>query len=60
MEFLRKERRLVLYSILWRAQSVSSGFYGHWLGVNWVWVAGIVPVHMIFSISLPILLVGLA
>jgi hypothetical protein len=36
------------------------GFYGHWLGVNWVWVAGIVPVHMIFSISLPILLVGLA
>jgi hypothetical protein len=36
------------------------GFFGHWLGVNWVWVAGIVPVHMIFSISLPILLVGLA
>jgi hypothetical protein len=36
------------------------GIYGHWLGVNWVWVAGIVPVHMIFSISLPILLVGIA
>jgi hypothetical protein len=36
------------------------GIYGHWLGVNWVWVAGIVPVHMIFSISLPILLLGLA
>ncbi len=36
------------------------GFYGHWLGVNWVWVAGILPVHMIFSISLPILLLGLA
>src|SRR6202043_2426807 len=36
------------------------GFFGHWLGVNWVWVAGIVPVHMIFSISLPILLVGIA
>jgi hypothetical protein len=36
------------------------GYYGHWLGVNWVWVAGIVPVHMIFSISLPILLLGLA
>jgi len=36
------------------------GVYGHWLGVNWVWVAGILPVHMIFSISLPILLLGLA
>lgn len=36
------------------------GVYGHWLGVNWVWVAGIVPVHMIYSISIPILLLGLA
>jgi hypothetical protein len=36
------------------------GFYGHWMGVNWVWTAGILPVHMIFSISLPILLLGLA
>ena len=36
------------------------GVYGHWLGVNWVWVAGIVPVHMIYSISLPILILGLA
>ncbi len=36
------------------------GFYGHYLGVNWVWVSGILPVHMIFSISLPILLLGLA
>jgi hypothetical protein len=36
------------------------GFYGHYFGVNWVWVAGILPVHMIFSISLPILLLGLA
>jgi hypothetical protein len=36
------------------------GFYGHWLGVNWVWVAGIIPVHMLFSISLPIVLLGLA
>jgi hypothetical protein len=38
----------------------AEGFYGHWLGVNWVWTAGILPVHMIFSISLPILLLGLA
>jgi hypothetical protein len=36
------------------------GFYGHWLGVSWVWVAGILPVHMLFSISLPIMLLGLA
>ncbi len=38
----------------------SLGVYGHWLGVNWVWVAGIVPFHAVFSISLPILLLGLA
>lgn len=36
------------------------GQYGHWLGVNWVWVAGIVPFHAVFSISIPILLLGLA
>lgn len=36
------------------------GSYGHWLGVNWVWVPGVLLVHMVFSITLPILLVGLA
>ena len=36
------------------------GSYGHWLGVNWIWAAGIVPFHAIFSISIPILLLGLA
>jgi len=36
------------------------GVYGHWLGVNWVWAAGIVPFHAIFSISIPMLLLGLA
>jgi hypothetical protein len=36
------------------------GTYGHWLGVSWIWVIGILPVHMIFSITLPILLLGLA
>jgi hypothetical protein len=36
------------------------GFYGHWLGVNWVWTPGVLLVHMIFSISLPILLLRLA
>lgn len=38
----------------------SLGYYGHWLGVSWVWLAGILPVHMIYSISVPILLLGLA
>jgi len=36
------------------------GYYGHWLGVNWIWAAGIVPFHAIFSISIPILLLGMA
>jgi hypothetical protein len=36
------------------------GFYGHWLGVNWVWVPGVLLVHMVLSISLPILLLNLA
>jgi len=36
------------------------GSYGHWLGVNWIWAAGIVPFHAIFSISIPILLLGMA
>lgn len=38
----------------------SLGTYGHWLGVSWIWLAAIVPVHMIYSISVPILLLGLA
>ena len=36
------------------------GFYGHWVGVNWVWIPGVVMVHMVYSIGLPILLLGLA
>jgi hypothetical protein len=44
-----------------KAQPVSNlGYYGHWAGVNWIWVAGILPVHMIFSITIPIVLLGLA
>ncbi len=38
----------------------SLGFYGHWMGVNWVWLPGVLLVHMVFSISVPILLLGLA
>jgi hypothetical protein len=36
------------------------GFYGHSLGVNWVWAIGVLQIHIVFSIGLPILLLGLA
>jgi hypothetical protein len=36
------------------------GFYGHWLGVNWVWATELVMFHALVSISLPIFLLGLA
>lgn len=35
------------------------GIYGHWLGVNWIWSGGIVGFHAVFSIAVPILLLGL-
>lgn len=44
-----------------RASVVHSlGFYGHYLGVNWVWAVGLVMFHAVYSISLPIVLLGLA
>jgi hypothetical protein len=36
------------------------GSYGHWMGVSWVWSAGVLMVHVVFSISIPILLLGMA
>jgi len=36
------------------------GYYGHYLGVNWVWVIGVLQIHVVLSIGLPILLLGLA
>jgi hypothetical protein len=36
------------------------GFYGHWAGVNWVWTAGLLMVHIVYSIALPILILALA
>lgn len=36
------------------------GYYGHYLGVNWVWLPGIFMVHIVVSIALPILLLDLA
>jgi hypothetical protein len=35
------------------------GFYGHWLGVNWVWAVGLMIFHSVYSIGLPIFLFGL-
>ena len=40
--------------------AVVLGTYGHWLGVSWVWMSGVLLVHMVYSVSIPILLVGLA
>ncbi|MCI4323987.1 MAG: hypothetical protein L3K03_08260 [Thermoplasmata archaeon] len=36
------------------------GIYGHFVGVSWVWANGVVLFHVIYSIGLPILLLGLA
>jgi len=36
------------------------GHYGHAYGVSWVWLIGIVLVHTVLSVGLPIVLLGLA
>ena len=36
------------------------GHFGRYLGVNWLWSCGVLTYHVIFSIGLPILLLGLA
>jgi hypothetical protein len=36
------------------------GHYGHLYGVSWVWLIGIVLVHTVLSVALPIVLLGLA
>jgi hypothetical protein len=36
------------------------GSFGRFAGVNWVWSTGVLAFHMIYSIGLPILLLGLA
>ncbi len=33
---------------------------GHYFGLNWVWTPAVIMVHVVFSIGLPILLLGLA
>jgi len=36
------------------------GHYGHFAGVSWVWLIGLVLVHTVLSVGLPIVLLGLA
>jgi hypothetical protein len=36
------------------------GSFGHFAGVNWVWATAVLAFHVIYSIGLPILLLGLA
>jgi hypothetical protein len=36
------------------------GHFGRFLGVNWIWSAGVLTFHVVYSIGLPILLLGLA
>jgi hypothetical protein len=36
------------------------GWFGRYAGVNWVWSTGVIAFHIIYSIGLPILLLGLA
>ncbi|MFY9716977.1 MAG: hypothetical protein WAK40_03465 [Thermoplasmata archaeon] len=36
------------------------GHYGRAAGVNWVWLIGILGIHIVLSVGLPILLLGLA
>ncbi|HLM70935.1 MAG TPA: hypothetical protein VK423_06110 [Thermoplasmata archaeon] len=38
----------------------AQGYYGHFSGVNWVWAVGVLGVHIVYSVGLPILLLGLA
>ncbi len=36
------------------------GSFGRFAGVNWVWATGVLAFHVVYSIGLPILLLGLA
>ncbi len=36
------------------------GVYGHFLGVNWVWSVGVLSLHVIVSLAVPIVVLGLA
>src|SRR2546426_10230116 len=55
------EEGLALWTLFYsKAGPVGNlGFYGHWLGVNWVWTIGLLIFHSVYSIGLPIFLFGL-
>jgi hypothetical protein len=36
------------------------GHYGRYAGVNWVWLIGVLAVHTVLSVGIPLLLLGLA
>jgi len=36
------------------------GHYGRAIGVNWLWLIGVIGVHVVLSVGIPILLLGLA
>jgi hypothetical protein len=36
------------------------GSYGHAYGVSWVWLIGVLGIHVIYSVGLPIVLLGTA
>jgi hypothetical protein len=36
------------------------GHYGRLVGVNWVWLVGVLGVHIVYSVGLPLVLLGLA
>lgn len=36
------------------------GFYGHAYGVSWVWLVGVLGIHIVLSVGVPVLLLGLA
>jgi hypothetical protein len=38
----------------------AAGTYGHFLGVNWLWLPTVLVIHILFSICLPILLLNYA
>ena len=38
----------------------AAGTYGHWAGVNWLWVPDILVIHVLMSLYVPILLLGYA
>jgi hypothetical protein len=56
------EEGLALSTLFNPAASVvgALGFYGHFVGVSWVWLVGVVAIHVVLSISIPVYLLELS